>query len=89
MEEQATLVSLQEDGNMKNMDDKVPDFFKSHNYLETSNPWKDKNSSLASKDCKRKANCEGNEFSPSFFVGEHQISAKEGDVVHNDKVDFM
>ena len=35
-----------------------------------------------------KENGEGKEFSPSFFVGEHQISAKEGDVVHDDKVTF-
>ena len=35
-----------------------------------------------------KDNGEGNEFSPGFFVGEHQISAKEGDVVHDDKVYF-
>ena len=35
-----------------------------------------------------KDNGEGEEFSPSFSVGEDQISAKEGDVVHDDKLYF-
>ena len=32
-----------------------------------------------------KDNGEGKEFTPSFFVGEPKISAKEGGVVNNDK----
>ena len=62
VEEQATLVSLREDGKVKNMDNKSFDFCRSHVHLQPSDPWKDKNSSLASEDCKRKANCEGNKF---------------------------
>ena len=36
-----------------------------------------------------KGNGEGKKITPSFFVGEHQINAKEGDVVHDDKVYFV
>ena len=32
--------------------------------------------------------CEGDEFTPSFFVGDHKIIAKEGDVVNGDKGSF-
>ena len=35
-----------------------------------------------------KDNVEGKEFSPSFFVGEHQINEKEVDFFHDEKVPF-
>ena len=35
-----------------------------------------------------KDNYEGDEFTSSFYVGEHIISAKEGDVVNGDKESF-
>ena len=45
-----------------------------------------KNSSLASRDCKRKVNCEGDKFTPSFPVGDHTINAKKGDIVNGDNM---
>ena len=35
-----------------------------------------------------KDSCEGDEFTPSFSVGDHKIIAKEGDVVNGDKEYF-
>ena len=37
---------------------------------------------------KRKANCEGDKFTPSFSVGDHKINEKKGEVVNGDKVYF-
>ena len=59
VEEQATKVYVQKEGNVNNMNDKSSDFSSSHVHLQPSDPWEDKNSSLESKDYKRKANCEG------------------------------
>ena len=35
-------------------------------------------------DFKRKANCEGDKFTPIFPIGDHRISAKKGDIVNDD-----
>ena len=85
MEEHATTISVQEDGNVKKMDNKSYDFFSSHVHLQPSNPWEDIKTSLVSEDCKMKDNCERDEFTPSLFVGGHKIGAKQGDVVNGDK----
>ena len=61
-------------------------FCSCHVHLKPSHPWKDKNSSLASEDWKRKANYEGDNFTPSFSVGDHTISAKKGDIVNDNKM---
>ena len=45
-----------------------------------------KKNSLAFEDYKRKANCEGDKFSPIFPVGDHTISAKKGDIVNDDNM---
>ena len=87
MEEQATKVSVQEDGNM-NMDDKGSDFFSSHVHLQPYYPWEDENTSCVDEDCKMKAHYEGEEFAPSFSVGDPKISAKKVDVVNGDKGHF-
>ena len=42
VEEKATLVSLREDGKMKNMDNKSSDFFGIHVHIQSYYPWKDK-----------------------------------------------
>ena len=54
VEEQDTKVSAHKDGKMKNMDGKISDFCSSHVHLQPYDPWEDKNSSLASEDCKMK-----------------------------------
>ena len=84
MEEKATLVSLREDGNVKNMDDKGSDFCSNHYYLQPSYSWDIKNIKLAYEDCRMKDNGEGKEFTPSFSIGEPKISAEEGEVVNDD-----
>ena len=71
---------------MKNMDDKSSDFCSSHVHLKASNPWEDGNTSLAYEDCKIKANCERDKFTPSFSVGDHKISAKKGEVIKGDNM---
>ena len=86
VEEQATIVSVQEDGNAKNMDNKSSDFWSSHVQLQPSDPCKYKKSSLASEDCKRNTTCEGDKFTPSFPVGDHTISEKKGDIVNGDNM---
>ena len=86
VEEQSTIVSVQEDGNAKNMDNKSSDFYSIHVHLQPYDPCKYKKSSLASKDCKRKANCEGDKFTPSFHVGDHTISANKGEGVNGDNM---
>ena len=86
MEEQATKVSVQKNDKVKNMDNKIYEFCSSHVHLQPSDPCKDKNSSLVFEDCKRKANCEGDKFTPSFLVGDHTISAKKGEGVNGDKM---
>ena len=85
MEEKATIASLQEDGNVKNMDDKGYIFCRIHGYLQPFNPWEKGKTSLAYEDCRMKANGEGKEFTPSFSVGEHKISTQEGDVVNDEE----
>ena len=54
VEEKATLVSLREDGNMKNMDDKGYYF-----HSQSSDPWEVENIALADEDCKMKDTDEG------------------------------
>ena len=68
------------------MDNKSYDFCSSHVHLQPSDPWKDKKSSLASEDCKRKANGEEDKFTPSFSVDDHTISEKKGECVNDDKM---
>ena len=86
VEERATIVSVQEDGNVKNMDNNSSNFCSSHVHLQPYDPCKDKKSSLASEDCKRKANCEGDNFTPIFMVGDHTINAKKGEGVNGDNM---
>ena len=86
--EQATLVSLWEDGKMKNMDDKSSDFFSIHVHLQPSDPWEDRKTSLAYEDYKMKDNCEGDEFDPSLPVSEPKINEEEGDTSNYDKGSF-
>ena len=88
VEEHATKVSVQGEGHMKDMEDNGSDFFSSNYHLQPSDSWDIEKITLSYEDCRMKDNVEGKEFSPSFFVGEHQISPKEGDVVHDDKVSF-
>ena len=57
MEEQATIVSVQEEDKVKNMCDEGSDFCSSNIHLYPSYPWKEKNYPLAYEGCKRKANC--------------------------------
>ena len=86
VEEQVTIVSVQEDGNAKNMDNKSYDFCSSHVHLQPSDPCKYKKSSLAFEDYKRKTTCEGDKFTPNFLVGDHTISEKKGDIVNGDNM---
>ena len=78
LEEQATIVSVQEDGNVKNMDNNSSNFCSIHVHLQPSDPCKYKKSSLAFEDYKRKTTCEGDKFTPSFLVGDHTISENKG-----------
>ena len=73
---------------MKDMDERGYSFLISHYYFLPFDSWEIENIALEHEDCRMKDNDEGKEFSPSFFVGEHQISTKERDVVHDDKVYF-
>ena len=88
MKEHATIVSLHEEGNMKNIYDKGFDFCSSHVYLQPFDPWEDEKTSLAYEVCKMKDNCEGDELTPSFFVGDHKIITREDDVFNGDKEYF-
>ena len=72
-----------------NMDDKGPDFCRIHDYFQPYDPWDKGKTSLAYEYYRMKDNDEGKELCPSFFVDEHQINAKEGDVVHDDNVYFL
>ena len=65
--EQAIIVSLHEESKMKNMYDKGSNFCRNHVHLQQSDPWEDKKYSLAYEGYKMKDNCEGDEFTPSFF----------------------
>ena len=67
LEEKDTIVSVQEDGNVKNMDNNSSNFCSSHVHLQPSNPCKYKKSSLASEDCKRKTTCEGDKVIPPYW----------------------
>ena len=67
------------------MNDKSSDFCSSHVHLKPYDPWEDGNNSLAYEDCKMKDNCERDDFTPSLSVGEHKISANQGDVFNGDK----
>ena len=69
------------------MDNKSSDFCSIPIQLKPYDPCKDKNSSLAFEDCKRKDNYEGDKFTPSFFVGDHTINAKKGEGVNGDKME--
>ena len=73
---------------MKKIYDKGSDFCSSHVYVKPPDPWEDEKSSLAYKGCKMKDNCEGDEFTPNFSVGDHKISAKRADVFNGDKEYF-
>ena len=86
VEEQDTIVSVQEEDNVKKMCDEGSDFFNSNVDLHPFDPWKEKNSPLASEDCNRKANCEGDKFTPSFFVVDHRISENKGEGVNGDNM---
>ena len=61
-------------------------FFSVHFHLHSSYPWKYKYSPLASEDCKRKPNYEGDKFTPSFFVVDHTISANKGEGFNGDNM---
>ena len=89
MEEHATIVSLHEVGNIKHMYDKSSDFCRIHVYLHPPDPWEGEKTSLAYEGYKMKDNCEGDEFTPSFFVGDNKIIAMEGDVFNGDKAYFV
>ena len=89
MEEQATKVSVQKDDKVKKMDSKISDFFSSHVHPQQSDPWEDKKSSLESEDYKMEDNCEGDEITPSFSVGDHKTMEKEGNVVNGDEGYFI
>ena len=71
---------------MKNMCNEGSDFFISNVHLHPSNPCKDKNSPLACEDYKRKANCEGDKFTPSFSIVDHTISANKGEGIDGDNM---
>ena len=86
VEEHATIVSIKEEDKVKNMCDEGSIFCSSNVHLHPSNPCKDKNSPLASEDYKRKANCEGDKFTPSFSIVDHTISANKGDIVNDDNM---
>ena len=73
---------------MKDMDGKGYDFCRIHGYLQPSDSWDIENISLAYEHYRMKDNGKGKELCPSFFVGEHQITEKEGDIVHDNKVPF-
>ena len=88
VEEQSIKVSVHEDGKMNNMDDKGYEFFSSHVHLQPSYPWEDENTSCADEDCKMKAHCEGEEFTPRLSVGDTKISAKKANVFNGDKGPF-
>ena len=88
VEEQATIVSLHEECNIKNMYDKCSYFCSSHVYLQPLDPWEDEKTSYAYEGCKMKDNYEGDEFTSSFFVGDRKTIAKEDDVVNGYKAYF-
>ena len=67
VEEQATIVSVHEEGKMKKLYDKGSGFFCSHVYSQQYDPWDYENTSLAYEDCKVKDNCERGEFTSKFF----------------------
>ena len=73
---------------MENMDDKGSEFFSIHVHLQPSYPWEDENTSCADEDCKMKAHCEGEEFTPSFSIGDPKINEKKAYVVNGDKGPF-
>ena len=73
---------------MKNMYDKDSDFCSNHVYSLPPDPWEYESTSLAYEGYKMKDNCEGDEFTPSFSVGDHKINAQKGDVVNGDKEYF-
>ena len=54
VEEKDTLVSLREDGNVKNMDDKGYDFCSNHYYLQPYDSWDIENITLAYEDYRMK-----------------------------------
>ena len=81
-------MSLHEDDNIKHMYDKSSGFFNIHVYLHPHDPLEDEKTSLAFEGYKMKDNCEGDEFTPSFFVGDNKIIAMEGDVFNGDKAYF-
>ena len=68
------------------MCDEGSDFCSSNFHLHPYNPCKDKNSPLASEDCKRKANCEGDKFTPSFSIVYHTMNANKGEGVNGDNI---
>ena len=71
------------------MDGEIFGFCRSHVHLQPYDPWEDKKSSLASEDYKMKDNCEGDEITPSFSVGDHKTIAKEDYVVNGDEGYFV
>ena len=75
-------MSLLEEGIIKHKYDKSSDFCSNHVYLQPPDPWEDEKTSLAYEGCKMKDNCEGDEFTPSFFVGDHKIIANDNNVVN-------
>ena len=85
VEEKATKVSIQKENKVNNMNDKSYYFYSIHVHLQPYDPWEDGNSSLASKDCKMKGNCERDEFAPSLPISEPKINAEEGDTANDDK----
>ena len=67
------------------MNDKSSDFCSIHVHIQPYYQWEDGNTSLVSKDCKMKDNCEGDESAPSLPVSEPKINAEEGDPANDDK----
>ena len=88
MEEQTTIVSLHEHGNIKTIYDKGSDFCSIHALLQPSDPWEDENTSLSYEDCNMKDNCEGHEFTPSLSVSGPKINAEEGETMNDGKGSF-
>ena len=68
------------------MDNKHSDFCSIHVHLQPYDPCKYKNSSLAFEECKRKATCEGDKFTPSFPIGVHTFNEKKGDIFNGDNM---
>ena len=71
------------------MDSKISYFCSRHVHPQPYDPCREENTSLAFEDWKMKDNCERDEITPRFSVGDHKTITKEGDVVNGGEGYFI